>query len=99
MLVLPEDLLQILCPLKLQHLQNKVLYPTGKFPKCIQIRDLHTALNLIYDYIKNLCRQQTGVTENHENEIVCGIGQGEGRHRKYKTLKLDGFQDYDRSSD
>jgi hypothetical protein len=37
--------------------------------------------------------------QNHENEHVCGIGQGEARHRKYKRLKLDGGQAYNRSSD
>jgi hypothetical protein len=30
---------------------------------------------------------------------VRSIGQGEARHRKYKTLKLGGGQAYDRSSD
>jgi hypothetical protein len=43
--------------------------------------------------------QQTEVIQNHENEHVCGPGQGEARHRKYKRLKLGGGQAYDRSSD
>jgi hypothetical protein len=30
-----------------------------------------------------LCRQQAEVIQNHENEHVRGIGQGEARHRKY----------------
>jgi hypothetical protein len=30
--------------------------------------------------------------QNHENEYVHGIGQGEARHRKYKRLKLGGGQ-------
>jgi hypothetical protein len=37
--------------------------------------------------------------QNHENEHVRDIGQGEARHRKYKRLKLGDDQAYDRSSD
>jgi hypothetical protein len=33
--------------------------------------------------------------QNHENEHVRSIGQGEARHRKYKLLKLGGGQAYD----
>jgi hypothetical protein len=78
-----------------------VLPTTGKFPRCTPVRDLHTAFNLpyVYDYITKLCRQQTEVIENHENEHVCSIGQGEAMHKKYKRLELDGGQAYDRSSD
>jgi hypothetical protein len=70
-------------------------------PRCTSVRDLHTAFNLphVYDYVIKLCRKQTEVIQNHENEYVRGIGQGEGRHRKYKRLKLGGGQAYDRSSD
>jgi hypothetical protein len=39
------------------------------------------------------------VIQNHDNENVRNIGQGEARHRKYKRLKLGGGQAYDRSSD
>jgi hypothetical protein len=47
-----------------------------------------------------LCRQEADVIENHGNEHVRGIGQGEARHRKYtKRLELGGGQAYDRSSD
>jgi hypothetical protein len=55
---------------------------------------LRTAFNLpyVYDYITKLCRQQAEVIQNHENENVCGIGQNEARHRKYKRLKLGGGQ-------
>jgi hypothetical protein len=56
-------------------------------------------LPYVYDYIIKLCRQQTEVLQNHENENVHGIGQGEARHRKYKRLKLGGGQAYDSSSD
>jgi hypothetical protein len=43
--------------------------------------------------ITKLCRQAE-VIQNVRN-----IGQGEPRHRKYKSLKLGGGQAYDRSSD
>jgi hypothetical protein len=36
--------------------------------------------------------------ENHENENVRFIGQGEAPHRKYKRLKLGGGHVYDCSS-
>jgi hypothetical protein len=42
-----------------------------------------------------LCRKQAEVIQNHENER--GKGLGEGRHRKYKRLKLGGGQAYYRS--
>jgi hypothetical protein len=38
------------------------------------------------------------VVQNHDNENVRNIGQGEARHRKYKSLKLGGDEAYDRSS-
>jgi hypothetical protein len=87
--------------LKLQRMQNKVLRTIGNFPRFTPVHDLHTAFNLpyVYDYITKLCRQQAEVIQNHENEHVRGIGQGEVRHRKYKRLKLGGGQAYDRSSD
>jgi hypothetical protein len=55
----------------------------------------------IYDYVTKLCRQQAEFIQNHENESVRGIGQGEAQHRKYtcNKLKLSGGQAYDRSSD
>jgi hypothetical protein len=62
---------------------------------------LHKAFSIpyVYDYITKLSRQQAEVIENHENENVRNIGQGEARHhRKYKRLKLGGGQAYDRSS-
>jgi hypothetical protein len=36
--------------------------------------------------------------QNHGNEHVRGMGQGEARHRKYKRLNIGGGQAYDRSS-
>jgi hypothetical protein len=38
------------------------------------------------------------VFQNHSNENVRNIGQGEANHRKYKRLKLGGGQAHDRSS-
>jgi hypothetical protein len=63
--------------LKLQRLQNQVLHTTGKFPHCSA-----SFTWLIYKYTSKLCRQQAEVTQNHENESVRDIVQGETRHRK-----------------
>jgi hypothetical protein len=65
------------------------------------VRDLHTAFNIpnVYDYTTKMCRQQTQVIENHENEHVRSTGQGEARHRKYKRLKLGDGQAHNCSSD
>jgi hypothetical protein len=52
----------------------------------------------VYHHITKLCRQQAEVIQNHENEHVPSIRQGEARHRKYKRLKLGGGQAYDLSS-
>jgi hypothetical protein len=49
----------------------------------------------VYDYITKLFRKQTEVIQNHENENVRYIGQGEAQHRKYKRLKLGGGHLYD----
>jgi hypothetical protein len=78
--------------LKLQCLQNKVLWTVGNFSSCTQVIDFDIAFNLpyLYNYITKLCRQQAEVIPNHENELVRSVGQGEARHRKYKRLKLDG---------
>jgi hypothetical protein len=38
------------------------------------------------------------VIQNHENENVRYIGQGEARHKKYKELKLGDGHVYDCSS-
>jgi hypothetical protein len=82
--------------LKLQRLQNKGLRTIGNFPGCTPVRDLHTAFNrpYVYDYISKLCRQQTEVIQNHENEHVRGVGQGEAIRREYgiKTRNLGGGQ-------
>jgi hypothetical protein len=46
----------------------------------------------VYDLIAKLCRRQTEVIQNHDNEKVRKIGQDEVQHRKYKRLKLGGGQ-------
>jgi hypothetical protein len=86
--------------LKLQHMQNKVLRTIGNFPRCTPVCDLHRAFNLpyVYDHITKLCRQQAKVIQNHENEHVRGIGQGEARLRRHKRLKLGSCQAYDHSN-
>jgi hypothetical protein len=70
----------------------EVVRTTGNFPKRTSIRDMHKAFHMtyVYDYITKSCRQQTEVIQNHENENVRYIEQGEARHRKYKRLKLGG---------
>jgi hypothetical protein len=52
----------------------------------------------ILNYITKLCRQQAEVIQNHKNENVRYIGQGEATHRKCKRLKLGGGHVYDCSS-
>jgi hypothetical protein len=51
----------------------------------------------VYDFITKSCRQQAELIQNHENENVRYIAQGEAGHRKYKRLKLGGDHVYDRS--
>jgi hypothetical protein len=86
--------------LKLQRLQNKILRTIGKLPRRTAVRDLHMAFQIpyVYDHITKSCRQQAEVIQNHDNENVRYIGQGEARHRKFKRLKLGGGHMYDRSS-
>jgi hypothetical protein len=61
--------------------------------------DLHVAfeMSFIYNFITQLCRQQTKVVQNQEN--IRNVGQDEAIQRKYMGLKLGGGQSYDRSSD
>jgi hypothetical protein len=49
--------------------------------------------------LKQICAGKTQKRQNHENEDVRCIGQGEARHRKCKRLKLGGGQTYGHSSD
>jgi hypothetical protein len=59
--------------------------------RCTSVRDLHTAFNLpyVYDYITKLSRQQAEDIQNHENDYVCGIRQGEARHRNIRGFMCD----------
>jgi hypothetical protein len=70
--------------LKLQRLQNKFLRTIDSFPRRISARDIHVAFQIpyVYDYITKSCRQQVEAIQNHENENIRYIGQGEARHRK-----------------
>jgi hypothetical protein len=53
---------------------------------CTPVRNLHMAFKLPYvcDYITKLCRQQAEVIQNHENENLRNIGQGEPQHKNYE---------------
>jgi hypothetical protein len=55
-------------------------------------------VNNLRSYISKLCRQQAEAIQNHDNEDVRDIGQGEAHHRKHERLKLGGGQVYDRRS-
>jgi hypothetical protein len=65
---------------------------------CPRISKTHIIYPNIYDYITKSRRQQAEVIQNHGNENVRYIGQGEARHRTYKRLKLGGGHEYDCSS-
>jgi hypothetical protein len=68
--------------MKLQRLQNKVLRTIGNLPRRTSVRDMHVAFQIpyVYDYITKSSRQQAEVIQNHENENVRYIGQGEAPH-------------------
>jgi hypothetical protein len=55
---------------------------------------MHVAFQIPYvsDYITKLCRKQAVVIQDHENENVRYIGQGEAQQRQYKRLELRGDQ-------
>jgi hypothetical protein len=38
-----------------------------------------------YDFVTKLCTQQAEVAQNHHNENVRNIGQGEAQHMKRKS--------------
>jgi hypothetical protein len=69
--------------IKLQRLQNKVIRTIANYPRCTLVRDLHVAFQIpfVYDYITKSCRQQADVIQNHDNENVRNVGEGEARHR------------------
>jgi hypothetical protein len=72
--------------MKVQRLQNKVLGTSGNYPRHTPVHDLHMVFQnpFVYDYIIKLCSQQAEVIQNHVNENIRNIGQGEVYHRKYK---------------
>jgi hypothetical protein len=57
-------------------------------------RQVNTLLGVLLETVFSM--QRAEVIQNHENEHVHGIGEGETRHRKYKMPKLGGGQAYDR---
>jgi hypothetical protein len=69
--------------LKLQRLQNKVLRTIGNFPRRTPTRDIHVAFKIpyVYDFITKSCRQQAEIIQNHYNENICNIGQGEAQQK------------------
>jgi hypothetical protein len=52
----------------------------------------------VYGYITKLFRTQAEVILKRINLNVCGIGQGEAMHRKYKRLKHGDGEAYDGSA-
>jgi hypothetical protein len=86
---------------KLQHLQNRLLRTIGNLDRCTPVHELHMTFKIpnVYDYITKLCRMLAEVILNHVNLNVCGTGQGEALHRKYKRLKIGGGQAYNHSAD
>jgi hypothetical protein len=60
----------------------------------LTVSELHVAFTIpyVHDYITNLCRKQAEVTLYHINPYEHGTGQGEGRHRKYMSLKFGGSE-------
>jgi hypothetical protein len=87
--------------LKLQHLQNRILCTVANLDRWTPVCELHVAFKIpfVCDYITKLCRAQAEVILNHLNLNVCGIGQGEARHRKYKRFILGGGQACDYLAD
>jgi hypothetical protein len=65
--------------LKLQRLQNNALLATGNFSRSTSVLDMHMAFQIpyMYDYITKVCRKQVEIIQNHENENVRNVGQGE----------------------
>jgi hypothetical protein len=66
---------------------TSVLRTIGIFPRRTSVRDMHVAFQIpyVYDYITKSCRQQVEVIQNHENENVRCIGQGEARQEIQKA--------------
>jgi hypothetical protein len=83
-------------PLKLQHLQNRVLHAIDRRTP---VRDLHFASKMIceYVYIPRLCRKCAEFIQNHLNPNVRENWPSEGMHRKHNGLTFGDDEAYDRS--
>jgi hypothetical protein len=87
------------------HFKIAVLAKQG-FPYHWKFSKVHTSLRFAHGFQPSVCiplcnkivQAKAEVIQNHENEHDHSIGQGEARHRKYKTIKLGGGQVYDRLS-
>ena len=79
--------------LRLRCLQNKIHRTIGNIPRRIQICDLHVPFKIphVHDFIIELRTQQAEVIQNHENETLRNIGQGEAEHRNCKRLGRGGI--------
>jgi hypothetical protein len=70
-----------------RHLTHKIAAHCWKFSK-VHNASLFAHIfqsSYVYDYITKLYRKQVKVVQNHDNEHVRTIGQGEVRHRKYEA--------------
>jgi hypothetical protein len=74
----------IVCTLRNQLLQNKVLCTIGVFSRHIPVYKIRIAfkvLRYVYDCEMKLCRKQTEAEQNHENANVRNVRKSEARHR------------------
>jgi len=57
---------------------------TVRYVPSIEMKSTLIQNSYMYDFMVELCRQQTEVAQNREIGSVCGTGQREFQHRKYK---------------
>jgi hypothetical protein len=57
---------------------------TVRYVPGIEIKLTLIQNSYLYDFMIELCRQQTEVAQNREIGSVCGIGKRKFQHRKYK---------------
>jgi len=58
---------------------------------------VHVAFKIphAHDFITKLCRQREEVIQKHDNKkVLATVDKAKPQHRKYKTFKLDGSQEY-----
>jgi hypothetical protein len=86
---------------------NEIAAPAKQgSPHHWQFSKVHTGSRFTHSFQNSLrirlynkiMQAKTEIIQNHNNENVHNIGQGEARQRKYKRLKLGGCQTYGRSS-